>query len=146
MQARSPAKQRGFGLIDALVAVVIFGFGMAILAALYVRMAPQPYQNGNVSQVQMGANGLFAALNANPSALPVNVSGAQAASQMPSALQPWFTQTASTLPGLVVSITSGPNALGAACTPQSCGVTVQLSWTQLGTTRSQTFYGQVGIS
>ncbi len=147
-QANLPtlAKQRGFGIIDALVAVVIFAFGMAALAALYVRMAPQPYQDINVMQVQASANGLFAALSANPSILPVNVTGATNVSQMPQDLQSWFTQTASVLPGLTVSITSGPNATGDSCTPQSCGITLQMSWTQLGATRTQTFNGQVGIS
>lgn len=139
-------RQAGFGLVDALVAVVIFGFGMAVLAALYVRMAPQPYQNIAVTQIQGAANSLIGALTVNPSVLPVNASNVSVATGLPSALQPWFTQSSASLPGFAVSIASGPNAAGNACSPASCGVTFSLSWTQLGITRQQTFYAQIGIS
>jgi len=139
--------QGGFGLIDALVAVVIFGFGMSALAALYVRAAPQPYQNTAVVQVQDAANSLIGTLTANPSVLPINVSGVTSSAGMPAALQNWFTQSAAALPGFTVtSIASGPDAAGNACSAISCGVTFVLSWTQLGTTRQQTFYAQIGIS
>lgn len=139
-------KQQGFGIIDAMVAVVIFGFGMAGLAALYVRMAPEPYQNMAVIQAQGAANSLIGVLTSNPSILPVTVTNVTTASGLPSALQPWFTQSSSNLPGFSVSITSGPNAAGNACSSSSCGVIFSLSWTQMGATRQQTFSTQIGIS
>lgn len=141
----SLAAQRGLGLIDALVAMVIFGFGMAALAALYVRVAVEPQQNAAVMQVQNAANSLLGALAANTSLLPVNVTNATTAAAMPQGLQSWFAQYAAVLPGLTVSITSGPDASGNTCSSVSCGVTATLAWTQMGIQRSQTFYAQVGI-
>ena len=139
--------QKGFGLIDAMVAVVIFGFGMAALAALYVRMAPQPYQNLAVAQVQMAANSLIGDLTANTSLLPLNTAGISQSSGMPSGLQGWFTQASQGLPGFtVISITSGPTASGQTCSATACGVTFTLSWTQMGVTRTQTFTAQIGVS
>lgn len=140
------SREQGFGLIEAMVAVVIFAFGMAALASLYVKVAPQPYQNRAVTQIQDAANSLIGALTANPSVLPVNVANVNTASGMPTALQPWFAQTAADLPGFSVTITSGVNAAGQACSVNSCGVTFNLSWTQMGATRTQTFYSQIGIS
>lgn len=77
---RAPGKQRGLGLIDALVALVVFSLGMMALAELYVRAAPATYQNTRTTAVQMTADGLFGVLQANPSVLPIQVTNATSAS------------------------------------------------------------------
>lgn len=133
------------GLIDALVALVVFSLGMMALAELYVRAAPAAYQNTRTTAVQMTADSLFGVLQANPSALPIQVTNITAASAMPTALQGWFAQAVQTMPGLSVTIVSQPDALGNACTPASCGIQLSLSWSQLAETRTQVFHGQVGI-
>lgn len=138
-------RQRGIGMIDVLVAIVVFALGMSALAALYIRESPAPYQNSNVLQAQASANALFSILMAHSAMLPVQVTAVNAVGNMPSALQPWFAQTAAQFPGLTVSIASGPDAMGNACSTTSCGITATLDWTQLGQTRSQVFSGQIGI-
>ena len=141
----NPFSQRGVGMIDALVAMLVFSLGLLGLAALYQQSAPAPLQNQATTSVQMAAGSLLAQLWANPSALPVNVTNVTAASSMPTALQGWFAQEQSVLPGLAVTIVSGNDASGNACSSTSCGVTLTLAWKQLGSTRSQVFQGQVGI-
>lgn len=137
--------QRGLGMIDVLVAMVVFALGMSGLAYAYLRVAPAPLQNASAAQTQMASMALFAQVSAQPWILPVNVQGVSTASGLPTALQPWFSQEAALLPGLTVSIASGPDASGNACSSKSCGLTVTLAWTQLGMQRAQVFYGQVGI-
>ncbi len=139
-------RQLGFGLLEVLIALMIFSLGMLGLSALYARTAPQPYTNSTVGNVQMAADALFAILGANPSVLPVSASSAAMASAMPTAsLMDWFSQYASLLPGLTVSIVAQNNADGTACSSSSCGLQVTIGWTQGSTQRSQVFYGQVGI-
>jgi Tfp pilus assembly protein PilV len=139
--------QRGFGLIDAMVAVVIFGFGMAALAALYVRMAPQPLQNTNVVQVQMAANSLIGALTSDTDVLPLSESNVTSADALPASLQGWFSQQAALLPGFtLVSLTSSNGPTGRPCSPAGgCVIDFTLAWTQMGTVRQQAFHTQIGI-
>ncbi len=144
----SRCAQRGIGLIDALVAIVIFSFGLMGLAALYASTAPAPYENQSVTTLQAQADSLMATLATNTSALPaLNVTSVTSASGMPAWLQGWFTQAQAQLqaPGFNVTITPGPDAIGNACSAQSCGITVTLGWTQLGLPRTQVFHGQIGI-
>ncbi|OIQ90646.1 hypothetical protein GALL_274380 [mine drainage metagenome] len=139
-------RQRGFGLLEVLIALLIFSLGMLGVSALYARTAPQPYTNGTVSGVQMAADALFAILGANPSVLPVTVSSAAQASSMPTtSLSGWYSQYAQLIPGLTVSIAAQNNANGTACSTSSCGVQLTLGWTQGSTKRSQVFHGQIGI-
>lgn len=141
--------QRGIGLIDALVAMVIFSFGLMGLAALYANTAPTPYENQSVMTLQVQADSLMSTLATNSAALSnLNVAGVTTASGMPAWLQDWFTQAQAQLqaPGLNVTITPGPDASGNACSAQSCGITVTLGWTQMGLSRTQVFHGQIGIN
>jgi len=141
--------QRGIGLIDALVAMVIFSFGLMGLAALYASSAPVPYENQSVMTLQAQADSLMTTLATNPGALSaLNVTGVTTASNMPGWLQGWFTQAQAQLnaPGFEVTITPGPDASGNACSAQSCGITVTLGWTQMGLSRTQVFHGQIGIN
>ncbi|MBW4049430.1 MAG: hypothetical protein HIU89_16380 [Proteobacteria bacterium] len=141
----NPHSQRGVGMIDALVAMLVFSLGLLGLAALYEQSAPAPLQNQATTSVQMAGGSLLAQLWADPSVLPVNVTNVTTASGMPTSLQGWFAQAQSALPGLSVSIASGNDASGNPCSSTSCGIALTLAWKQLGSTRSQIFQGQVGI-
>ncbi len=146
MRPDGPRREEGAGLIEVLIALVIFSLGLLALAALYVRAAPQPAQDAAAAAIQADATGAFAALAADPDALPVNVAQAMSVSSLPTpGLVQWFQAASSGVPGLAVSITSGPDASGNACSSQSCGITLTLAWKQMGATRSQEFYGQIGF-
>ncbi len=138
--------QRGMGLIEDMVSLVIFSIGLLALAALYIRSAPQPAEDSDVLSIQAAATGAFSALAADPAALPISVSQASTSGAMPTqALAQWFQSASPGLPGLSVSIASGPDETGNACSVQSCGVTLTLAWNQMGETRSQEFNGQIGF-
>jgi len=139
-------RQRGMGLIEAMAALVIFSVGLLALAALYIRSAPEPAEDSVTMTIQAAASGAFTVLQADPSALPVSVTAATSGASMPTtALTQWFMAASSGIPGFTATIHSGPDAAGDACSPQSCGITLTLAWSQMGDTRSQEFYGQIGF-
>lgn len=140
------ARQRGLGLIDAMIAVVIFALGVLGVATLYLNAAPSPYQNAAVAQAELTAQSFMTTAYDHASSLPISVSNATSSGSMPAGFQGWFSQAQSQLPGLSVTVTSGTTASGAACSPTACGLTLRLSWKQMGSTRTQTFYGQIGLS
>ncbi len=139
-------RQSGIGLMDVLVAMLVFSLGLLGLAALYVRAAPAPLQNMDTMAVQTAADSFMATLATETSSLPINMSNVTSASSITTTpLQQWFIQTAQNLPGLTVSVVSGNDALGNTCSSQSCGIQLTLGWTQLGSLRTQVFNGQIGI-
>ncbi len=139
-------RQAGIGMIEALIALVIFSVGLLGIAAVYVQTAPAPAQNMDADSVQMAADAFMSVLFTDSTALPVNISNASSASAMPDApLQNWFSQFQQVIPGLSVSVSSGPDGSNNACSSQSCAITLTLSWSQMGSTRSQVFHGQVGL-
>ena len=150
---RFAVSQHGVGLIEALVAMLVLSFGLLGLAALYVRSAPAPYQNQSTTSAQSVADSFMSTLASDPNALPMAVASATSASAMPdAATQGWFAQSALSLPGLSVTVVSGPVAAAgpssgasAPCSPQACSVNLTLSWTQLAAQRTQVFHGQIGI-
>lgn len=146
MSRHDSRKQRGFSLLDVLIALLIFSMGMLGLSSLYVRAAAQPMENGHVVTSQLAAQALLATLRVNPSVLPLQLSAANSASSLPAgALASWFAQYSQLLPGLQVSLVSQSDATGAACSSGSCGVQLTLSWLQAGSRRTQTFHGQIGL-
>jgi Tfp pilus assembly protein PilV len=141
-----PLRQRGVGLVDALAALLVFSFGLLALAELYMNALIVPVADQQVVAVQNQALGLMSVLQSDPSAVPsLSVSGVSSASGMPSWLQGWFAQSAAQLPGLSVTIATGKDAAGNACSATSCGITLTLGWKQGSQTRSQVFNGQVGF-
>lgn len=144
--ARGQRRQRGVGLIDALVALLVFSFGMLALTSLYVNARVTPLADRQVIMVQTQAASLMAVLQSDPVAVPsLSVSAVTSQSSMPSWLQNWFAQASAQIPGLSVTIATGADAAGNACSSMSCGITVTLGWTQGALTRSQVFNGQIGF-
>ena len=144
--SRAVRRQSGIGLIDVLVAMLVFSLGLLGLAALYVRAAPAPLQNMDAMAVQTAADSFMATLATETSSLPLNASSVTSSSGMPTTpLQQWFSQTVQNLPGLTVTVVSGNDALGNPCSTLSCGIVLTLGWTQFGSLRTQNFYGQIGI-
>lgn len=138
--------QHGLGLIEVLVAMLVFSFGLMGLAALYVRAAPAPFVNQTVMAVQTAADSLMATLATQPASLAsLSVSGVSSPTKLPTWLQGWLTQAHTQVPSLTVSIVPGKDALGNPCSAQSCGITATLSWTQGSAQRSQVFHAQIGI-
>ena len=139
-------RQRGVGLIDALAAMLVFSFGLLALAELYMNALVVPVADQQVVAVQNQAQSLMATLQSQPSSVPsLSVSAVSSASSMPGWLQNWFTQSSAQLPGLTVTIATGADAAGNACSSTSCGITLTLGWKQGAQTRSQVFNGQIGF-
>jgi Tfp pilus assembly protein PilV len=144
--ARPARRQRGVGLIDALAALLVFSFGLLALAELYMNALIVPVADQQVVAVQNQALSLMSALQSDPGAVPsLSVSGVSSTSGMPSWLQGWYAQSAAQLPGLTVTIATGADAAGNACSATSCGITLTLGWKQGSQSRSQVFNGQVGF-
>lgn len=142
--SRVRRRQRGVGLVDALAALLVFSFGLLALAELYMNALIVPIADQQVVAVQNQALSLMSALQGDPSAVPsLSVSAVTSASGLPSWLQGWFAQSAAQLPGLTVTIATGNDAAGNACSATSCGITLTLGWKQGSQTRSQVFNGQV---
>ena len=143
---RTLQRQRGVGLVDALAALLVFSFGLLALAELYMNALVVPVADQQVVAVQNQALSLMTALQGDTPAVPsLSVSSVSSASGMPSWLQGWFAQSAAQLPGLTVTIATGADAAGNACSSTSCGITLTLGWKQGSQTRSQVFNGQVGF-
>ena len=145
-ERRRPRRQLGASLIEVLVALLIFSFGLLGLAGLYARGAPTPFANQNVINVQTAADSLMAALANNMSGLPSSgVTKVSAPASMPSWLKDWLTQAQAQIPSLAVTIVPGNDASGNNCSSTSCGITATLYWTEGSTQRSQVFHAQIGI-
>lgn len=144
---RRPSRRLlGASLIEVLVALLIFSFGLLGLAGLYARGAPTPYANQNVINVQMAADSLMAALASNMPGLPSSgVTKISVPASMPSWLQDWLTQAQAQIPSLAVTIVPGNDASGNSCSSTSCGITATLYWNDGSTQRSQVFHAQIGI-
>jgi type IV pilus assembly protein PilV len=142
----SSRRQLGASLIEVLVALLIFSFGLLGLAGLYARGAPAPYENQNVIGVQVAADSLMAALATDMAGLPnCGVTKVSDPKSMPSWLQDWLTQAQAQIPSLAVTIVPGADASGNSCSSTSCGITATLYWTDGSSQRSQVFHAQIGI-
>ncbi len=139
-------RQLGASLIEVLVALLIFSFGLLGLAGLYARGAPAPYENQSVIDVQTAADSLMAALATDMAGLPNSgVTKVSDPKSMPSWLKDWLTQVQAQIPSLAVTIVPGKDASGNSCSSTSCGITATLYWTDGSSQRSQVFHAQIGI-
>lgn len=162
MKRQQPG-QRGFSLINVMVAVLVFVSGMLALASIYTRFVNAQTQNQNLTQLAPWSNAFWGIVQANPAILTTmpgtytqaNVSAA------PAILRPWLTQitTRGTSPVALanasVQIATGPDAAsGNACTATAgCSVTLTFTWSQNGSadtggatvTRTQVFNYQFGL-
>lgn len=164
-------RQTGISLINVLVAIMIFAFGLLGLAGIYANMTSVVSQNQNISQLAPIGNGFWGIVQANPTTLDAlsalgnttfGGSGGAAISTAPAALRPWLTQIISgsspqNLGAAAVTIQPLPDpAMGTACASATgCQIVLTIAWQQnppMGTqnqqtavTRSQTFYYAFGI-
>ena len=159
---RAPrAHLQGFSLLNTLVAVMIFAFGMLALAGVYGRLIAVTTQNQNFGQLSAWANSFWGLVQANPATLTaLNTASpatytASTVSTAPTALQPLLQSILVTpktsLPSGTVTVTTGADAAtGVACTQAACSVAVLYQWNQSnsGTAsvlRSQSFNYQFGF-
>ena len=119
-RASQRGSQRGFTLLDVLIAMLVFSLGMLGLSAMYVRAAAQPFSNAHAAESQLAAQALLAVVRTNPTMLPLQLNLVSSASSLSDpALAAWFTQYAQALPGLQVSLLSQADANGLACSSSS---------------------------
>lgn len=158
--------QTGFSLINILVAILIFSFGLLGLAGMYSRFTSASTANQNIAQLAPWSNAFWGLVQANPNSTLASMAGSYDVSKIasaPVALQPWLrqildpnTSPRSAIPGATVVIATGPDAVsGSACAVATgCTVTLTIQWAQNGSVntdgssvmRSQTFTYQFGLS
>ena len=156
-------RQQGFSLINVMVAILIFSFGLLGLVGLYSRFTSATSANQNLMQMAPWSNGFWGVVQANPAVL-TTMSGTYAIANItaaPATLQPWLRQVLDTgqsrnaLPSASVTIATGPDASrGTACSATNgCSVTLTIQWAQNGSVntdgtsvlRTQTFSYQFGL-
>ena len=164
---KTPGRQTGFMLLESLVAVGMFVFGLLALTKVYAILVPAQTSNEYTTSVAAYGNQFWGLIQANPAALNSIGAGnsvtytSSSVGSAPATLQPWlnniFTGQLVGLNNASVTITLGQDAAGTTCVlvPVSamlCGVTLSITWspvaTQLAnsaTTRTQTFTYQVGM-
>lgn len=161
MKRAAESGDRGFALINALIAALIFALALLGLAGLYTRFTITQTQNQNLIQLAPWSNSFWGIAQANPNIWTSMSKTYNSANitDAPAILQPWLSQLLNTttspaaLPGATVVITTGPDAAtGSACSSDGCSVQITVSWSQNGNTtnggnamsRSQTFNYQFG--
>lgn len=138
--------QRGMSLISVLVAIVVFSLGMLSIASLYSLAVPAVTSNQYATDSAAFGNQFWALVQANPGVVGQLATGgtttytAGSAGTAPAALQPLlanvFTNPATLLPNAKVIITPGPDAQGNACSATSCGLGLQIQWSDVGSAKS----------
>ena len=139
-----PNRQVGMGMISVLIALIILSFGILGLASMYAKTVPMPAQDRMAQRAAAAGQAFWAVLQANPQAVPgMNFISLAAA---PSVLSSWVQQVQLSLPPSVnATAKTGNDALGNACSPTSCGVTLTITWNQLGGARKQVFNENFGF-
>ncbi|MBB4844776.1 type IV pilus assembly protein PilV [Paucibacter oligotrophus] len=157
-------REAGFSLINIMVAILIFSFGLLGLAGLYSRFTTASTTNQNIALLAPWSNAFWGVVQANPGSTLGTMAGTYQLASIPSApaaLRPWLTQildpntSRNAIADATVVIATGPDAVkGTACAVATgCTVTLTIQWTQNGSvnadsssvTRSQTFTYQFGL-
>lgn len=166
-QLKAARHQGGFLLIEALIGVTMFIFGLLAITQVYAILVPAQTSNEYTTSVAGYGNQFWGLIQANPAALNTIGAGntvtytSASVGSAPTTLQPWlnniFTGQLVALNNASVTITLGPDAAGTPCvlTPVAsmlCGVTLAITWTPVSTTlansattRTQTFNYQAGM-
>ncbi|CDW94422.1 MULTISPECIES: prepilin-type N-terminal cleavage/methylation domain-containing protein [unclassified Thiomonas] len=158
--ARAAMHQAGMSLISVLVAIVVFSLGMLSIASLYSLAVPAVTSNQYATDTAAFGNQFWALVQANPAVVGQLAAGtstytSSTSGSAPPALQPFlanvFSNPATMLPNAKVTITPGPDAQGNACSAASCGLGLQIQWSNVGgansgnALRTQNYNFQLGF-
>ncbi|MBV8123904.1 MAG: hypothetical protein JO370_07450, partial [Paucibacter sp.] len=142
-------RQSGFILIEALIAVAMFIFGLLAISKVYGILVPAQTSSEYTSSVAGYGNQFWGLIQANPAALNTIGAGntvtytSTSVGSAPATLQPWlnniFTGQLVSLSNASVTITLGADSAGTACVlvpvnAMLCGVTLTITWTPVATT------------
>lgn len=134
--------QRGFSLLEVLVALVILTFGLLGIAKAYLMAIPAVTQNQQVTQANTAADA-FWGLTQLQSGTPSSFDATQVA-QVPAYLDGWMQQYERVLPNFEASLQTGADTLGQSCSANSCAMNLTLAWSDHGVRRAQTYHYQKG--
>jgi type IV pilus assembly protein PilV len=133
----------GFTLLNALIALLVFTFGMLSLASAYLKVNTNLGDNEYFTSAGILAESLKSTLSASPNLLTQMNAFAPATTTPTGALVDWIAQLTAALPQGTATATA-VNATGVACTATPpCTVTLIISW-QKKILHSQSFVLQVG--
>ena len=138
-----PNRQAGMGMISVLIALIILSFGILGLASMYAKTVPMPLQDRMAQRAAAAGQAFWATLQADPQAW--NSAAFSNLSSAPSALTSWATQLQNSIPGVNATAVVRNDALGNACSANSCGVKLTITWNQFGGIRQQVFYENFGF-
>jgi Tfp pilus assembly protein PilV len=139
--------QQGFNLINVLIALLVFTFGMLSLAGAYLKVSANQGENEYFTSAGVLAESLCSTLSASPSLLAQMYNFSSATTQTSTALADWVTQLKAALPHGSASATA-TNGAGATCSATTvCTtpsiVTLTITW-QKKLSHTQTYVLQVG--
>lgn len=139
--------QQGFNLVNVLIALLVFTFGMLSIAGAYLKVSANQGENEYFTSAGVLAESLRSTLSASPSLLAQMHNFSSATTQTSTALADWVTQLKAALPQGSASATA-TNAAGVTCSATTLctapsTVTLTISWQKkLGHT--QTYMLQIG--
>ena len=133
---------QGFSLINILIALLIFTFGMLSLAAAYLRINASVDDNEYFISAGVMAESMRSTLAASP-ALLVYMNNFSTATRYNNNLVDWTSQLIEALPGASATATAIAPVGGNCTAVPPCTVTLVINW-QKKVAHSQAFVIQVG--
>lgn len=146
----------GFSLINVLVTLLFFSFGLMSLAGMYARFTSIVTENQNIAQMAAWSTGFWGVIQSSP-AITTTMTGAYTQNNIdtaPVALSTWLKTVTSSLPQAQIVIATGADAVSSTPCSNSSGcssVTMTITWKPNGSsqygnsTRSQMFTYQLGL-